>query len=208
MRAGEYAGPSWWPVKLLRETGHAGVRRLGLVWLTVGAIAIVLAILEARLNWSGIPDPAGRRDRRPHRLSPALLLPAARDLARPDVGHHSRIRRRPHQRAHRRPHPSAVAHLRLCHAGRGAHRLGHHGAPPDPSRPAPQPRPRPLRRHRPRGRCRIVARRPDLDRGAPARRAVGRAHLAGLAGGRLPGDGGARAHRAAALRAERAHVDR
>ncbi len=59
MRAGEYAGPSWWPLKLLRETGHAGVRRLGLVWLGVGSIAIVLAVLEARLNWSGIPIELG-----------------------------------------------------------------------------------------------------------------------------------------------------
>ena len=59
MRAGEYAGPSWWPVKLLRETGHAGVRRLGLVWLAAGAVAIVLAVLEARLNWSGIPIQLG-----------------------------------------------------------------------------------------------------------------------------------------------------
>lgn len=59
MRAGEYAGPSWWPVKLLRETSHAGVRRLGLAWLTVSAAALVLAILEARLNWSGIPIQLG-----------------------------------------------------------------------------------------------------------------------------------------------------
>jgi len=59
MRAGEYAGPSWWPVNLLRETGHAGVRRLGAVWLAVGAIAVVLAILEAHLNWSGIPIQVG-----------------------------------------------------------------------------------------------------------------------------------------------------
>jgi diguanylate cyclase (GGDEF)-like protein len=59
MRAGEYAGPSWWPVKLLRETGHAGVRRLGLVWLTVGVIAVLLGVLEARLNWSGIPIQLG-----------------------------------------------------------------------------------------------------------------------------------------------------
>jgi diguanylate cyclase (GGDEF)-like protein len=59
MRAGEYAGPSWWPVKLLRETGHAGVRRLGLVWLVVGIVAILLGVLEARLNWSGIPIQLG-----------------------------------------------------------------------------------------------------------------------------------------------------
>ncbi len=59
MRAGEYAGPSWWPLKLLRETGHAGVRRLGLVWLGAGAVAIVLAVLEARFNWSGIPIQLG-----------------------------------------------------------------------------------------------------------------------------------------------------
>jgi len=59
MRAGEYAGPSWWPVKLLRETGHAGVRRLGLVWLTVSVAAILLGVLEARLNWSGIPIQLG-----------------------------------------------------------------------------------------------------------------------------------------------------
>ncbi len=59
MRAGEYAGPSWWPVKLLRETQHDGVRRLGLVWLMVGATAIMLGVLEARLNWSGIPIQLG-----------------------------------------------------------------------------------------------------------------------------------------------------
>ncbi len=59
MRAGEYAGPSWWPLKLLRETGHKGVRHLGLVWLAVGIGAILLAVLEARLNWSGIPIQLG-----------------------------------------------------------------------------------------------------------------------------------------------------
>jgi diguanylate cyclase (GGDEF)-like protein len=51
MRAGEYAGPSWWPLKLLRETGQAGVRRLGLAWVTVGAASIALATVLARLNW-------------------------------------------------------------------------------------------------------------------------------------------------------------
>ena len=59
MRAGEYAGPSWWPIQLLRETGHPGVRRLGLVWLAVGAIAIVFTVLEARFSWSGIPIQLG-----------------------------------------------------------------------------------------------------------------------------------------------------
>lgn len=59
MRAGEYAGPSWWPIKLLSETNHAGVRRLGAVWLTVSVAAILLGVLEARLNWSGIPIQVG-----------------------------------------------------------------------------------------------------------------------------------------------------
>ena len=59
MRAGEYAGPSWWPLKLLRETGHEGVRHLWLVWLGVSAFAILLGVLEARFNWSGIPIQLG-----------------------------------------------------------------------------------------------------------------------------------------------------
>lgn len=59
MRAGEYAGPSWWPIKLLSETNHAGVRRLGAAWLAVGAVAVALAVLEAHYNWSGIPVALG-----------------------------------------------------------------------------------------------------------------------------------------------------
>ncbi len=59
MRAGEYAGPSWWPIKLLRDTSHGGVRRLWAVWLGAGLLALLFAILEARYNWSGIPIALG-----------------------------------------------------------------------------------------------------------------------------------------------------
>ena len=48
-------GPTWWPLLPAlrsRDPGVAGVRT---AWLIVGLLAFVLAVLEARLNWSGIP---------------------------------------------------------------------------------------------------------------------------------------------------------
>ena len=50
-----HPGPSWWPLLPAlrsRDRGVAGVRT---AWLTVGLLTVLLAYLEARLNWSGIP---------------------------------------------------------------------------------------------------------------------------------------------------------
>ncbi len=52
-RSGEYSGPTWWPLTLLRDQEQPGVRRVTIVWLAGSILAILLGILEARLNWSG-----------------------------------------------------------------------------------------------------------------------------------------------------------
>jgi len=48
----EYRGPRWWPLSALR--GRA-VRAVGPAWAGLTVLAVALAILEARLDWSGIP---------------------------------------------------------------------------------------------------------------------------------------------------------
>jgi diguanylate cyclase len=48
-------GPTWWPLLPAlrsRDRGVAGVRA---GWLMVGLLAVLLAYLEAKLDWSGIP---------------------------------------------------------------------------------------------------------------------------------------------------------
>ena len=48
----EYRGPRWWPVTALR--GRA-VTAVGPAWAGLTALAVALAVLEARLDWSGMP---------------------------------------------------------------------------------------------------------------------------------------------------------
>jgi diguanylate cyclase (GGDEF)-like protein len=57
--AGEYSGPTWWPLTLLRDLEQGGMRRIAAAWLGASLLAIVLAVLEARLNWSGIAVDVG-----------------------------------------------------------------------------------------------------------------------------------------------------
>ena len=53
--AGEYSGPTWWPLTLLRDAGReGGMRRLAGVWAGASLLSVLLAVLEARLNWSGL----------------------------------------------------------------------------------------------------------------------------------------------------------
>jgi diguanylate cyclase (GGDEF)-like protein len=47
-----YHGPRWWPLSALR--GRA-VTAVGPAWAGLTALAVALAILEARLDWSGMP---------------------------------------------------------------------------------------------------------------------------------------------------------
>jgi len=106
---------------------------------------------------------AGRRYCRTHRLSAALfsLLLA---ICSGHVGPRAGIRRRADQRAHRcltfRNRSSCLSHADQCSSS------GHHGAPPDPSRP-PRTRTWHLRRHGLAPRASSSA--ASSDRGAPAR---------------------------------------
>ena len=52
----DYRGPRWWPLSALRGKAFPGV---GPAWLGLTAICIALAILEARLDWSGMPVRVG-----------------------------------------------------------------------------------------------------------------------------------------------------
>ncbi|HQQ78379.1 MAG TPA: GGDEF domain-containing protein [Thermoanaerobaculia bacterium] len=48
----EYRGPRWWPLSALQGKAVAGI---GPAWAGLTALCIGLAILEARLDWSGMP---------------------------------------------------------------------------------------------------------------------------------------------------------
>jgi diguanylate cyclase (GGDEF)-like protein len=48
----EYRGPRWWPLSTLRGAAATGI---GPAWAGLAALAVALAILEARLDWSGVP---------------------------------------------------------------------------------------------------------------------------------------------------------
>ncbi len=52
--AGDYSGPTWWPITLLKDLGQGGMRRIAAAWLGASLASILLGVLEARLNWSGI----------------------------------------------------------------------------------------------------------------------------------------------------------
>jgi diguanylate cyclase (GGDEF)-like protein len=52
----DHHGPGWWP--LMRATGFVrdtGTREVVSVWLVASLVAVLSAMLEARLDWSGIP---------------------------------------------------------------------------------------------------------------------------------------------------------
>jgi diguanylate cyclase (GGDEF)-like protein len=52
----DYRGPRWWPLSALR--GRA-LRGIGPAWAGLTALSVALAILEARLDWSGLPVRVG-----------------------------------------------------------------------------------------------------------------------------------------------------
>ncbi len=52
MTDGEYRGPRWWPLSALRGRS---VTAIGPAWVGLTALAVALAVLEARLDWSGMP---------------------------------------------------------------------------------------------------------------------------------------------------------
>lgn len=52
----DHRGPGWWSFRRAAELTHdAGTREVVAVWLVVSLIAVLTAVLEARLDWSGIP---------------------------------------------------------------------------------------------------------------------------------------------------------
>lgn len=53
-------GPGWWPLARLADvTSDPGVRQVAAAWLAASLLAIALAALEARFDWSGIPIAVG-----------------------------------------------------------------------------------------------------------------------------------------------------
>jgi GGDEF domain-containing protein len=48
-------GPTWWPLLPALRTRHPGVTSVLVGWLTVGVLSVALAVLEAKLGWSGLP---------------------------------------------------------------------------------------------------------------------------------------------------------
>ncbi len=55
-----YRGPSWWPVRYLRDVRRsAGMQRVLALWLGISALAILSALLEAKFDWSGMPISIG-----------------------------------------------------------------------------------------------------------------------------------------------------
>ena len=48
-------GPTWWPLFPALRSNDAGVAGVRTGWFMVGLLAVLLAYLEALLNWSGIP---------------------------------------------------------------------------------------------------------------------------------------------------------
>jgi diguanylate cyclase (GGDEF)-like protein len=52
----EHRGPGWWPLSRLADVTHdRGARQVVAVWLVASLVAVLAAILEARLDWSGLP---------------------------------------------------------------------------------------------------------------------------------------------------------
>ena len=49
------AVPSWWPLVPALRSRHPGIAAVRTAWLMVGLLSVLLAFLEAKLDWSGIP---------------------------------------------------------------------------------------------------------------------------------------------------------
>lgn len=52
----DYRGPRWWPLSALRGRAVTGI---GPAWAGLTAFSVALAVLEARLDWSGLPVRVG-----------------------------------------------------------------------------------------------------------------------------------------------------
>ena len=48
-------GPTWWPLLPALRSRHPGVRSVLVGWLIIGILSVALAVLEAKLGWSGLP---------------------------------------------------------------------------------------------------------------------------------------------------------
>lgn len=56
----ESRGPAWWPLARLGDITHdRGAREVVLAWLAASLLAVFTAVLEARLDWSGLPVTIG-----------------------------------------------------------------------------------------------------------------------------------------------------
>jgi len=56
----EYRGPAWWPLRRIADAGDAGgARHVVGIWFLLSCTAVLLAVIEAQKNWSGIPVSIG-----------------------------------------------------------------------------------------------------------------------------------------------------
>ena len=175
-----YRGPTWWTLGSLRGTA----RPIAAWWLLAAGVAIGLALVEARLDWSGLPLTIGGVTigftiyppltvalllaiwlGPPWGMVPAFLATFASALS---VG----------------IAPTRRGGLRAGDAARGADPLGLDGHPQHLSRPAPLVRPPAVPLGGSHRRLRVVDRRADLVGRAAPRAQPEPAPLAGVARGR------------------------
>lgn len=56
----DYRGPAWWPIRRVVDVRPgSGACRVVAVWLALSLAAVILAVLEAHYDWSGIPVALG-----------------------------------------------------------------------------------------------------------------------------------------------------
>src|SRR5690606_29323536 len=56
----EYRGPAWWPLRRIADAGNTGgARHVVGIWFLLSCTAVLLAVIEAQQNWSGIPVSIG-----------------------------------------------------------------------------------------------------------------------------------------------------
>ncbi len=150
-----------------RRSAAARPSAVGPAWAGLTALSVALAVLEARLDWSGMPLRARARDGRHLRLPAPPDRARPRGLDRPGLGPRAGLARDVRERPHG-GRPGPPGRRRLCpRDARGSlPSLGLDGRAEHRPGASPPRGPPPLPRRRSRRRQRLVARDPHLERGA------------------------------------------